>query len=55
MVVLTVFRTISAQVGDDRNVPILWNDDNGNWKLDLNNWDGDWNSDNRFLAVRNNR
>jgi len=46
-------RTISAQVNGNRNVPELWTND-GNWNLDLNNWNGDWNSDNRFLAVRNN-
>ncbi len=43
----------SAQVDGNRNVPEFWND-NGNWKLDLDNWANDWNSDYRFLAVRNN-
>lgn len=49
-----VLRTLSTQIDDDRKVPDLWND-NGTWKLNLDNWDNDWNSDYRFLAVRNNR
>ena len=37
---------------NDRNVPILWNDSNGR-NLNLNWFENDWNSNYRFLAVRN--
>jgi hypothetical protein len=44
--------TLSAQVDGNRNVPKLWKNDD-DWKLNLDWWDNDWNSDYRFLAVRN--
>lgn len=42
----------SAQVDGDREVPGLWHDD-GTWGLGLGSWDDGWDSDGRFLAVRN--
>ena len=42
----------SALVDGRREVPGLWRY-GGNWKLDLNWWDGGWHSGWRFLAVRN--
>jgi hypothetical protein len=40
-----------AKVNFDRNVLNL-NRDGSNRNLNLNNWDGDWNDNYRFLAVR---
>lgn len=42
-----------AEVDGTREVTKIWNDsDYRRWSLDLDNWDGGWASDIRFLAVR---
>lgn len=49
-----IWRTISVWriPNGNRNVPELnWNDSNR--KLNLNNWNGDWNGNYRFAGVRN--
>lgn len=41
----------SCKIHGNRNVPNLWRDDSKR-NLNLNWWDGDWNDNYRFLAVR---
>ena len=41
-----------AKINGNRRVPYL-NRNNAKRNLNLNNWDGNWNANYRFLAVRN--
>ncbi len=41
-----------CKIDGNRNIPELWYNDDDR-KLNLNNWNGEWNDNYRFLSVRN--